>query len=299
MDLLSMCSAIGARARESFASGKASFALPEAAPVATLIAERAPSSELRDEARAWLASGASYHEGIRLCARAVEAFDALHAPAPDVYCSKVAGELDAALELWPHVLVFPACKELSARELVELRAFPLFPLGVTTQRAWVDGRRSSPSEFFFHDLDHARFKVRESLHERGIDVADAYRDGTTFDVESGRHRSILPLVRGKLGSELWHEADTARAFGARVLDRIDRMDDRVLARACELLLFEIVHEKSFPLSPRALARELGSKAHLDKLRGKQAAGYFGDSDPGASVIARLPDARTRLQQELG
>ena len=294
MDPVSLCRTIGARARQAFTSGRASFALPEASPVASLIRDVAPTTELRGAAHAWLSSNATYHEAVQLCARAVVAFDALHEPAPEVYRSKVAGELASILDLWPWALVLPTCETLSERDLLELRAFPLFPLGITACMAWVDGRRSSPSELFFHDLDHTRFKIRESLRDLGIDVPDAYQDGSTLDPETGKHRSILASVQGELGNELWHEADAAHALGAHLLERIDRMPDPVLGRACELLLFEITHEKSFPLSRRALARELGSDSHVEKLRRKHAEGYFGALDPGSKVISRLADAQARL-----
>lgn len=294
MDLRSPWTTIGERAREAAASGQVSFALPEAAPAARRMAAALPDGDLRDQACSWLEEGASYHALIRLCARAVLAFDARCASVEPIYGPKAAAELEPMLALWPYALVFPSCTPLSERDMVELRALPVHPLGLVTSMAWVDGALSSPSEFFFHDLDHARFKIREDLRELGEEIPDAYQDGTTFDAESGRHRTILPLAEGRLGDELWRRSDPRRGLAREMYLRLDRWTDRIAARAGELLLFEIVHEKGFPLERAALARELAGVAHLEKLRRKHSTGFFGATDPGPAVIDALPAARAWL-----
>lgn len=46
------------------------------------------------------------------------------------------------------------------------------------------------------------------------------------------------------------------------------LSDTDVADAAELLLFEIVHEKSFPMDTAVLERELSLPAHVEKLRKK-------------------------------
>lgn len=167
--------------------------------MAALIADRVPDGELRGQAAAWLSAGARYHDLIRLCACAVVAMDAPGDRARAVYRPKAASEVEPMLALWPHVLVLPTTALLSMRDLIQLRAFPVHPLGVVAQPLWVDGGRASPSEYFFHDLDHARFKVREDLLTAGISIPDAYQDGSTLDPRTGRHRTILPFAVGEVG----------------------------------------------------------------------------------------------------
>jgi hypothetical protein len=82
--------------------------------------------------------------------------------------------------------------------------------------------------------------------------------------------------------------------------RIDRLLDRVFAlpdpaaRASELLLFEIVHEKSLPFDPTSIAKACRDDAHLLKLERKLDADFFGVAAPAPDVIAALPAGRAAL-----
>src|SRR6185503_15144758 len=108
---------------------------------------------------------------------------------------------------------------------------PVRLLGVASGTAHVDGGRRSPAEFFFHDLDHARFLVREDLSSAGIEIPDAYqaaRPGeapTTLDPETGAHRIILPaaipVVRGARFVDLDVVAERL-ALSRRLADAVDR-----------------------------------------------------------------------------
>jgi hypothetical protein len=283
--LLDVAPVLLARARTAAAAGAPTFALPEAAPVAVWIAARVTEPELRREAVRWLRRGTSYHGFVRLCARAALALDA--APFAPTFRAKVAAELAPMLSLWPHVLVLPTIARLSRTDLVRLRAFPVHPLGLVAEPTRADGSLLPPSEYFFHDLDHARFKVREDLLLRGFSVPDAYRDGSTIDPGTGRHRAILRFAAGGVGA-LSHR--DAQAGARRLLDRVGALRG-VVARAAALLLFEMVHEKSLPLAPASLARAARSDDHLLKLARKQASGFLA---PGAEVMAALPAARSAL-----
>jgi hypothetical protein len=198
------------------------------------------------------------------------------------------------------VLVLPITARVSERTLIELRAFPAHLLGVVTRVEWADGRPCSPAEYFFHDLDHARFKLREDLGAHGIDIPDAYRDGSTVDPATGRHRAIVPAaaVHGEALAALWRTSGERLALARRLHAAIDALADRALASAADLLLFEIVHEKSFPLVPRVLRRELGTRAHREKILAKVACAFYGTRVPPADGVAALARASVWLQETL-
>jgi hypothetical protein len=180
--------------------------------------------------------------------------------------------------------------------MILLRAFPVHPLGLADGTPWTDGKPSTPSEFFFHDLDHARFKVREDLLASGITIPDAYDAGSTVDLVTGRHRTILQFARGRIGMSLWDQAPARSALAARLFACLKGLDD-VSVAAGELLLFEVVHEKSFPLDSVILDRELGSDAHIAKLRHKAASQFFPGRVDGA-VLDALPVVRGVLRKAL-
>lgn len=297
--MLALCQEVGARARLAAASGAATFALPEAAPAVELIAERVSDPAVADQVRGWLAADMPYHALLRLCARLVGALDATCPPFEPVYGPKAGAELEPMLALWPDVLVFPTSTRLRPEDLICLRAFPFHPLGLVADTVWADGAPAAPSEYFFHDLDHARFKVREDLRVLGIQIPDAYQDGTTLVPGTDRHRTVLTwAARDRAGPRLWERGPARLALGRSLLGQIDALPDRAVARAARLLMFEIVHEKSFPLEWSTLATQLegsAGAAHLEKICRKQAAGFFGDDTPGDTVIAALPAGRLALR----
>jgi hypothetical protein len=298
--LVELARAWGARARAAAARGQSTFRVPEALPVAAWMAAVAARGggccrrDLRRRVETWRAAGAGYHDFVRLSLHAALAFDTAAPPFEPAFRAKVEAELEPMLALWPHVLVLPTTARLSASDLVELRAYPAHPLGLVDEATWADGELLAPSEYFFHDLDHARFKVREDFLARGVSLPDAYQDGSTVDPGTGRHRSILPFAVRRLGG--WFGADVrARRYTARGLQlRAATLRDPATARAAELLLFEVLHEKGLPPVPPVLARAFADDAHVAKLQRKHAGGFFGAGGPLPEVVSALPAARLAL-----
>lgn len=285
------------RAQQAAAAGDDTFAIPEAAPVVELVAAMVDPGPLRTQAERWLGDGASYHRLLRLAARAVTSLPDDGVAGAAVYVPKTAGELEPILKLWPAVLAIPTATAFEPNDLIALRAFPVHPLGLVREPSWADGRHCSPAEFFFHDLDHARFKIREDLLVEGIAIPDAYQDGTTLDARSGQHRTILGAAEGRIGSTLWDRVEPRRELGARLLAFAANLGGARSA-AAELLLFEMICEKSLPLDAAVLARELASDAHVVKVLRKQATGFYGDCEPGPATMAALEEARLMLREML-
>jgi hypothetical protein len=200
------------------------------------------------------------------------------------------------LSLWPHVLVLPMTTRLSQSDLIRLRAFPVHPLGLVAEPTWADGGLLSPSEYFFHDLDHARFKVREDLLLRGLAVPDAYRDGSTIDSRTGRHRTILPVATDMVAAASLGEIATNHPRARHMLARVRSLRGTAISRAAELLLFEMVHEKSLPLDPSTIARASKDDAHVAKLWRKHSGGFFGVDGPDLEVMNALPAAGAALAE---
>ena len=290
--LIDLAPVLLARARAAATTGCRTFAVPEAAPVAAWIAARVADPDLRSQAVVWLTGGTGYHDLIRLCARAALSSDG--STFEPVFRSKVGDELEPMLSLWPHVLVLPTTTGLLQSDLIRLRAFPVHPLGLVAAPTWADGGLLSPSEYFFHDLDHARFKVREDLLLRGLAVPDAYRDGSTINARTGRHRAILPVAAGLVAS--FGEVATSQTRARCMLARVRSLRGTAITRAAELLLFEMVHEKSLPLDPSAIARASKNDAHVAKLWRKHSGGFFGVDGPELEVMNALPAAGVALAE---
>lgn len=290
--------ALGRRANAAAAGGAGTFEVPEFERVAAAIAADHRVERTHTAAQRWSADGASYHDLVRLCADYVMELETVVPACASVYVPKAQDELEPLLALWPHVLAMPAIDELSSRDLLRLRAFPVHPLGVKSATAWADGRQCSPAEFFFHDVDHARFKVREDLLARDLSLADAYQNGTTLDPITGRHRSILPEAVGKVGPWLWSMAEARCSLIESMLNKVNALPDPSLAAAAEWLLFQIMHEKSFPLDVPTLRRELAMPHHVVLLRTKVENGFYHKDTPSSDVMTQLDMARHWLLELL-
>lgn len=241
--------------------------------------------------RAWLADGERYRRCVLQLAEHVLADAAGSSPE---YVPKVAGELASLLAMWPHVLLLPTSRSLSLDDLLRLRAWPLHPLGVVPQPKWADGAVRSPAEYFAHDVDHARYKVREDLLVRGRAMPDPYVGGSTFDAERGVHRAVMAAAVPLVDAEGWRAAAQRAARIDQWLLAIGAERDPTLAAAAQWLLFELLHEKSLPPEAAVLVPALVGDAHVGKLAQKGTRGFHGPHGPDAAALAALPSARTWL-----
>jgi hypothetical protein len=289
--------ALGRRAAAA-AAGAKTFSVPEFEPVAAAIASDYRVERTSAAAQCWATDGASYHELVRLCVSYVIELEAIAPSHEPVFVRKVRDELEPLLALWPHVLALPTIDRLSPRNLLRLRAFPVHPLGVTAKPIWADGRQLSPAEYFFHDVDHARYKVREDLLAIGVHLPDAYQDGTTFDPVTKRHRSILPEAFGRVGPSFWSEVASRYSLLESLFNSIDALPNHSQANAAEWLLFQILHEKSFPLHLPTLQRELATPRHIQLLQTKVNNGFYDNHTPSSDIMAHLDIARDWLIEAL-
>ena len=290
--------ALRRRAADAAASEAKTFSVPEFEPAVAAVAADRRVERTSAAAQRWGTDGALYHDLVRLCASYVIELEAIVPASEPLYVPKVRDELEPLLALWPHVLALPTINHLSARDLLRLRAFPVHPLGVSNEAVWADGRQVSPAEFFFHDVDHARYKVREDLLAMGIELTDAYQKGTTFEPVTGRHRSILPEAFGKVSPALWSAAASRYSLVESLFNRMDALANRSLANAAEWLLFQILHEKSFPLHVPTLRRELATPRHIQLLQTKVDNGFYDKNTPSSDTMAQLNAARDWLLKVL-
>ena len=280
--------------------------------IATRAAWRVGAGDCRYEAiamraHAWSATGCRYDAAIRLARDYVTLVDDSHGPG--AYEARVAAEFDDALALAPAVILLPSFETLGMVDLLRVRATAARVIGLRDHAAFADSAVCTPAEFFWHDVDHLRFTVREDLAALGVVIADAYgppgADGRrdTLDTATGTHRRILAAAEAALRER--------RSAHARLMQRAARTVDGLLdglarherdhgppvAVAARLVLFEVCHEKSFTPVPEILRRELANDAHVAKIRLKLARRFWGDAvDP--ALDRHLEAARDLLKRQL-
>ena len=73
----------------------------------------------------------------------------------------------------PDLFLFPAFTSISATDLLILRPFPIFPVGINITLEEVDEYDQSPIEFFIHDINHTRRMFESNLvdmSKKGLDI---------------------------------------------------------------------------------------------------------------------------------
>lgn len=277
---------------------------PEVQPEETehLLSLEARARELRER-------GTPYHGLLRLTVDWLEIVErrvrAGHSGLAHVFAPRCREELEYLLHLWPDVLAFPTFSELTVRYFRRTRPVPLHALGLIAAPRYADGQWCSPADFFFHDVDHVRFLVREDLLALGVDTPDPYRSSDayapapTFDPWRGRHRTVLDRAVGRVDCISEPARVEARWTLARRVDaRLEhlRAADPLLGEAAGMLLFELVHEKGFPLEARVLREQLALSSHASKLAAKLGADFYGPGAVAEGVPARLEQAREWLSR---
>ncbi|MFN8011718.1 MAG: hypothetical protein U0P81_09955 [Holophagaceae bacterium] len=221
---------------------------------------------------------------------------------PVVFEPKVRGEFEALLGLFPHLVAVPTFARLDREALVRLRKLPVHPLGLFLGPRVLDGARRSPLEAFLHDLDHARYKVREDLARRGVPVTDPYqlrpgcdRADTLEDPARGRHRTVLDAVDPREAARLEPGPEPDPEPQVEAILATWRPE---LRAAAGLLRFELHHEKSLPRGFATLAQEAGRPVHHARLQAKLVSGFLGGApcdpawlEPAGLALARLAARR--------
>lgn len=287
--------------------------MPELGPVLARMAWAAQVFDPRLSREGWdlLAHGAPYQPALRFTLAWTAALDALvragRPGLPRVFTPKVLGEFDALLDLHPEVFAVPTFEPLSRDFLLRLRGVPVHPLGLILAPRFTDGGLQSPLEYFLHDLDHARHKVREDLVLEGFPAEDPYRclpggavPTTLLDAGSGRHRMVLhqaaEALRARKSGPFRPRRDPR--FIPGLLGATQGLDAAPRAAVLELL-FELVHEKSLPFVPEVLGREALRTSHLHKLCAKVATGFHGVRPPCAlEDLEAAPGRLVRLVKAL-
>lgn len=317
-------SKISERAQAELKAGKTTFSLPEIAPTIEFIKHDLREivlSRLRfeDEARSLiekaefvLNNGFPYVDALKLSAQYIELLDKLARIAyPELvenFVPKVKEEFEHLLRLAPAVIVFPTFTPLNPKFFLRTRGVPVFALGLTRNPIYADGNILSPAEFFYHDVDHIRFMIREELIFSGVPVPDAYQmmdpdtPPTTFNKLTGKHRIILDYVRNNYFDNLFYQPVEKRTkLAMDILDSAESLNDSDLglATSIEWLLYEILHEKGYPWEKSVLVKQLSKDTHIDKLRYKIKTNFFGPEWPiSKDVDARLSEASNWILNQL-
>jgi hypothetical protein len=149
-------------------------------------------------------------------------------------------------EAAPQNIVFPTVYPIGSTFLIEVRCAPIYFLGVVTDFTHADQYDNSPLDFWAHDIQHARRLIQEDRRYYDIVVKHElyYLKRSPFDYVSYDDFSIemykfskilLNIIKFKTG-----DSEKIKAY-----KQIKKM-----------LIFEVVHEKAWPITKFSLCRNI-------------------------------------------
>ena len=147
----------------------------------------------------------------------------------------------------PNNIIFPTCENIGATDLIKIRCVPILFMGVINKPIYIDQYLNSPLDFWAHDIQHSRRQIQETLryYDDFIKHNQYYQRRTLFDIrteldfykymETYTKTVILPIIEKK-------EGDSPEIIAYKSI--------------MKLVVFEVVHEKAWPITKKSLCRNI-------------------------------------------
>ena len=154
----------------------------------------------------------------------------------------------------PNNIVFPTCFSVGATHLIKIRCVPILIMGVVNEPIYVDQYINSPLDFWAHDIQHAKRQIQETLRYYDVFIKhnSYYNRRTLYDIktqdqfyeymEKFTKEKIIPMI-------------TLRDTDITSQDE-EMMRNRAYRAIKKLIIFEVVHEKAWPITQPALCRNI-------------------------------------------
>jgi hypothetical protein len=151
--------------------------------------------------------------------------------------------LDDAL---PNVIIFPCISYMGATLLIQTRCVPIALLGVIKDTALADRYPNTPLDFFMHDVQHWRRMVQED--QRYFDIITKHKYYYT-------QRSPMNMLKI---DDLYEEMYNLSIKLLNLYKIVSGDSDQVknYKKLKKLIIFEVCHEKGWPLTKFSLCRNI-------------------------------------------
>jgi hypothetical protein len=159
-------------------------------------------------------------------------------------------------------LVMPVLT-IGATDIIKLRCVPILVLGVSNEPVHADQYVNTPLDFWAHDMQHARRQIQETerYYDTIVKHLKYYDSRSPFDLISKKSfykmmekftkEKILPMIAL---TPLKKKGDLDENELKKINGTIRDLNEQAKLR--KLLLFEIVHEKAWPITKFSVCRNI-------------------------------------------
>ena len=150
-------------------------------------------------------------------------------------------------DCYQDVILLPTFLDIKIQDFIKISCVPIYIVGVTTSPMYADKYYHTPIDFFFHDIGHSRtlYQEQRNYYDRYYKHKTYYTARGPYDIKNKidfyndmynyTKKTILPIIN-ILPSD----------------SKLDIMKKKIK----ENIIFEIVHEKSWPITSKSLCRNI-------------------------------------------
>jgi hypothetical protein len=168
------------------------------------------------------------------------------------------------------LFIIPTFAYIGATDLLKLRAFPLFAVGLNIKLEFVDEFYQSPSEFFLHDINHTR-RMYESnisdMEKNGVDKTDQSQVTEYYNQSSACVNKLMSILKNTIKAKEQPQPNVSQISVPTIspdgsiqtktvyhleMDDYSKIDistpiDFGYAQVIKIIVFEITHEDALPM----------------------------------------------------
>lgn len=146
----------------------------------------------------------------------------------------------------PNIIVFPCISYMGATLLIQTRCVPIALLGVITKTTLADRYPNTPLDFWMHDIQHWRRMAQEDQryfdlivkHDKYYTKRSPFNINDITDLYESMYKLSIQLL------EKYKEVPS------------DNEEQKNYKKLKKLIIFEVCHEKGWPLTKFSLCRNI-------------------------------------------
>jgi hypothetical protein len=202
----------------------------------------------------------------------------------------------------PNNIVIPTFVPTGATFFIKMRCVPLLVLGVADKPTHADQYINTPIDFWAHDVQHARRQIQET---------EAYFDRFVKHSAYYTKRDPFNVMEPEVFYKHMHTFTKSVILPMIISNLSDSEEAKARSRMNKIIVFEVVHEKAWPITRKALCRcipllydlfpveslkytngdyidinteTFNDPTTLSNIRGKLRHGFYDDVDTTVDVI---------------
>lgn len=168
------------------------------------------------------------------------------------------------------LFIIPTFAYIGATDLLKLRAFPLFPVGLKIKLEFVDEYYQTPIEFFMHDINHSR-RMYESnisdMEKNGVDKTDQSKVTEYYNQSNACVNKLMIIINNNIKATDHPQPHvsqinipTISPDGTKETKQVYHLEmddystidtstpiDWGYSQLIKIILFEITHEDALPM----------------------------------------------------